>query len=466
MRGAGLFEQVGAARDGPVTASPSRHPPNRGTLNPARLLATGFAAVIAFGTLLLTLPPATTDGRGLPVVDALFTATSATCVTGLTVFDVSAVLTTFGQVVLLLLIQAGGLGVMTVTTLFVYAIGRRISLRSDMTISESLGQPRLASTGRLVKDVALLTLVVESVGALILTVAFSGDFPLGRALYYGVFHSVSAFCNAGFSLFGPNLLDYVTNVPVNLTTISLIVVGGLGFVVLSEILALRRGRRLSLHSRVVLKATAVLIVVGTLSVLAFEFANPATLGALSPGGKVLAALFQSVTPRTAGFNTVVVGSLLQPTLLILTILMFIGASPGSTGGGIKTTTFVTLLASVRSALRRREDVEMGERRLPHETTTKAWVITVLSAGLVLTAILILLATEGAPLMDVTFEAVSAFGTVGLSTGLTPELTVAGRVLLSLVMYAGRVGPLTLAVALTRQDRPAGWRLPEERVIVG
>ena len=422
--------------------------------------------MIAFGTFLLTLPPATTDGRGLPVVDALFTATSATCVTGLTVINVSAVLTTFGQVVVLLLIQAGGLGVMTVTTLFVYAIGRRISLRSDMTISESLGQPRLASTGRLVKDVALLTLVVESVGALILTAAFSADFPLGRALYYGVFHSVSAFCNAGFSLFGPNLMDYVTNVPVSLTTISLIVVGGLGFVVLSEIMAIRRRRRLSLHSRVVLKATVVLIAVGTLSVLAFEFANPATLGALSPGGKFLAALFQSVTPRTAGFNTVAVGSLLQPTLLILTILMFIGASPGSTGGGIKTTTFVTLLASIRSALRRREDVEMGERRLPQETTTKAWVITALSAGVVLTAIIILLATEGAPLMDVTFEAVSAFGTVGLSTGLTPKLTVAGRVLLSLVMYAGRVGPLTLVVALTRQDRPGGWRLPEERVIVG
>jgi len=462
----GLFEQVGAATDGAADPASRSRPPNRATLNPARLLATGFAAVITFGTFLLTLPPATTDGRGLPVVDALFTATSATCVTGLTVINVSAALTTFGQVVILLLIQAGGLGVMTVTTLFVYAIGRRISLRSDMTISESLGQPRLASTGHLIKDVALLTLAVESLGALILTAAFSADFPLGRALYYGVFHSVSAFCNAGFSLFGLNLTDYVTNVPVNLTTISLIVVGGLGFVVLSEILALRRGRRLSLHSRVVLKATAVLIVVGTLSVLAFEFANPATLGALSPGGKFLAALFQSVTPRTAGFNTVAVGSLLQPTLLILTILMFIGASPGSTGGGIKTTTFVTLLASVRSALRRREDVEMGERRLPQDTTTKAWVITALSAGLVLTAIIILLATEGAPLMDVTFEAVSAFGTVGLSTGLTPKLTVAGRVLLSLVMYAGRVGPLTLAVALTRQDRPAGWRLPEERVIVG
>jgi trk system potassium uptake protein TrkH len=465
MRGAGLFEQVGAAREVPVTV-PSRRPPSRGLLNPARLLAIGFAAVIGFGTLLLTLPTATTDGRGLPVVDALFTATSATCVTGLTVLDVSTVLTTFGQVVLLLLIQVGGLGVMTVTTLFVYAIGRRISLRGDITISESLGQPRLASTGRLVRDVALLTLVVESAGAIILTVAFNADFPLGRALYYGVFHSVSAFCNAGFSLFGPNLMDYVTNIPVNLATISLIIVGGLGFVVLSELLTIRHRRRLSLHSRVVLKATAALTVVGTLSVLAFEFANPATLGALSPGGRFLAALFQSVTPRTAGFNTVAVGSLLPPTLLVLTILMFIGASPGSTGGGIKTTTFVTLLASVRSALRRREDVEMGDRRLPRETTTKAWVITALSAGLVATAILILLATEGAPLLDVTFEAVSAFGTVGLSTGLTPKLTVAGRVLLSLVMFAGRVGPLTLAVALTRQDRPAGWRLPEERVIVG
>lgn len=433
----------------------------------ARLLAAGFAAAASVGTLLLTLPGATVDGDGLSLVDAFFTATSAVCVTGLTVIDIGAGLTAFGQVVVLTLIQIGGLGVMTVTTFFAYAVGRRISLSDTLTVGEALGQPNLSAITRLARNVAVTTFAIEAAGAIALAAVWNRDYPLGRALYYGAFHAVSAFCNAGFDLFGRSLTAYVRSVPVNFIVAGLVVVGGLGFAVVSEVLSARRGRGLSLHTRVVLKTTAALIAAGTVLVLALEFSNPATLGPLAPGEKVLAALFQSVTPRTAGFNTVPIGSLFQPTLLLLIVLMFIGASPGSTGGGIKTTTFVTMLAAIRSALRGRTDVEIGERRVPEEVAVKAWVITALALGLVLAVTGVLLLTEGVSLMEAAFETVSALGTVGLSTGITPKLTVAGRIILPLVMYAGRVGPLTLAVALTRRSAgPGRWRYPEERVVVG
>lgn len=462
----------------------------RGALfNPARVLVIGFAGVIALGTFLLTLGFATVDGRGLPVIDAFFTATSAVCVTGLTVVNIGAVLTTFGQVVVMLLIQVGGLGVMTITSLFVYAVRRRISLRDSVTVGEALGQTRLTGAGRLVRNVVLVTVVVEAAGALLLTAAWSRGYPVGQALYLGVFHSVSAFCNAGFDLFGRSLVDYAGNITVNLTIMGLIVIGGLGFVVIEELLgagwrAVRAGRRgpaglgsaspsaangkrLSLHTRLVLVTTTALIVLGTLAVLALEYRNPGTLGPLPAGQKVLAAAFAAVTPRTAGFNTVAVASLLGPTLLLTIVLMFIGASPGSTGGGIKTTTLATIIATIRSALRGREAAEIGGRRLSTEVTMKAWVITALALGLVVVGVFILLGTEQLPLMDLTFEAVSAFGTVGLSTGITPQLSVVGRLVIPLLMFAGRVGPLTLAVALARR-RPEGadWRLAEERIIVG
>ncbi len=453
-------------------------------MGPPRLLAAGFAAAIGVGTLLLTLPAATADGLGLPVLDAFFTATSAVCVTGLTVVNIGADLSAFGQVVVLLLIQVGGLGVMTVTTLFAYAVRRRVPLRDSLTVGEAFGRFNLTAGGQLVRDVTLVTLAVEGTGAVLLALAFGRDYPLGQATYYGVFHSVSAFCNAGFDLFGRSLTGYVTNLPVNLVVMVLIITGGLGFLVITEVVSfLRNGwfrgyqasngaggaaaHRLSLHTRVVLATTALLILAGTVIILGLEFSNPATLGPLSLGHKVLAATFQAVTPRTAGFNTVATGRLLQPTLLVLVVLMFIGASPGSTGGGIKTTTFATVFAAVRSALRRRDDVELGGRRLPAEVAQKAWTITALALGLVTVVIFALLVTETAPLMDLLFEAVSAFGTVGLSTGITPNLSAPGRVLIPLLMYAGRVGPLTLAAALTRGRSPGpDWHLPEERIVVG
>ncbi len=475
----------------------------KSVLTPARLLAGGFAAAIAVGTALLTLPLATVDGCGLGVIEAFFTATSAVCVTGLTVIDISAVLTHFGQVVVLLLIQIGGLGVMTVTTIVAYVVGRRLALGTTLTVGETLGQPRLAAVGRLVRDVFILTGCIEGAGALGLAWALSRDYTVPQALYLGLFHSVSAFCNAGFDLFGTSLTKYVTDVPIILMIAGLIILGGLGFAVITEILHIARaalpfrrsgkagaasqagaadqlaptgpaaiGRvarpRLSLHSRVVLLTTAVLLVSGTVLILALEYGNQATIGPLPFGGKLLASFFHSVTPRTAGFNSVPTGSLLPTSLLVTMLLMFIGASPGSTGGGIKTTTLTVILATVRSALRGRQDVEVGAKRLPEDTVLKAWVLAALSAGLVIAATAVLLATERAGLMDVLFEVISAFGTVGLSTGLTPHLSVTGRLLIPLVMFAGRVGPLTLAAALTTL-RPSGgrtWRVPEERVTIG
>lgn len=482
--------------------------------NPARLLATGFLMAIAIGTFLLSLPPATADGQGLPLVDAFFMATSATAVTGLMVVDPGTVLSPFGQVVILTLIQVGALGIMTVTTLFAYAVGRRLSLRETLTMGEALGQPHLAGVLSLTRNVAILTLVIEGVGALILTALFSRDMPLGQAAYFGIFHAISAFANAGFDLFGRSLIGYTADLAVNLTFIALIVTGGLGFYVITELLAHGRrppnipargmtmplnevirpaaengangrnggaargpidrvARPLSLHTRVVLKITGALILAGTLLILLMEWSNPATLGPLAPAEKLLAALFQAVTPRTAGFNTVPIGGLYPATLVLLMVLMFIGASPGSTGGGIKTTTFLVVAASIRSSLRGRDDVEIANRRLPAEVAIKSWVIAALSLVLVVSGALILLVTEtgllataGAPL-GLVFETVSAFGTVGLSTGVTPELSTLGRIVIPILMYAGRIGPLTLAVALTRRKAGTGaWHLPEERVIVG
>jgi len=435
--------------------------------NPARLLAISFAAAITTGTLLLSLPAATADGRGLSPIDALFEATSATCVTGLTVVSTAHDLSLFGQLVVLTLIQIGALGIMTVSTMFAYAAGRRVSLSGTLTLGEELGQPRLAGVIVLARNVAMLTFVIELAGALVLTALFSRHYPLGRAAYLGVFHAISAFGNAGFDLFGDSLAGFATDVPVNLVMMTLIVLGGLGFYVITELVAWRRTTRLSLHTRIVLKASGILILAGTVLVLLFEWSNPETLGALPSGGRLLAALFQAVTPRTAGFNTVPTGALASSTLLILMVLMFIGASPGSTGGGIKTTTFVAVLATVRSVFRRRDDVEIEERRLPPEVPAKALAITLLALAVVLTAAVILLAAEDAPLRDVLFETVSAFGTVGLSTGLTSELSPVGRILISALMYTGRVGPLTLVVALSRKRTVSkDWHLPEARIIVG
>lgn len=436
--------------------------------SPARVLVLGFAAVIALGTLLLLIPAATAPGRETDLLTALFTATSATCVTGLVVVDTATHWSWLGHLIIVLLIQVGGLGIMTMSTFFALLIGKRVTLRERLVIQEALGHPTLAGIVRLVRLVLLTTALCEGAGMLLLFVQWVGRYPVPRALALAAFHSVSAFNNAGFDLFSVSLQPFVEDAGVVLTMAALIITGGIGFIVLADLWSMRRNhRRVTLHTCVVLRVTALLIVFGTLFILVLEWANPLTLGPLSLKGKVLAAFFQAVTPRTAGFNVVPTGGLTVPTLLLTIVFMFIGASPGGTGGGIKTTTFASLVLAVWATVRGYPEIVVRDRRLPWEVVRRALAITFISLTLVVVVSMALSLVEEEQYLPLLFEATSAFGTVGLSTGVTPDLSAPGRVLVILTMFAGRVGPLTLAIALAKRNRP----LPpvqylEEKVAVG
>lgn len=437
-------------------------------LSPPQILVLGFAAIIFIGTALLMLPISTSTGEPLEFIDALFTSTSATCVTGLVVVDTGTTFSSFGQIVIMLLIQIGGLGFMTMATLFALALKRRISLKDRLILQEAMNQSSMEGIVRLIRRVLLYSLIIEACGALILSIRWAFDMPIGRAIYYGVFHAVTMFNNAGFDLFGDfrSLTGYVYDPVVNVVVMFLIVSGGIGFIVLSDLIDFRKQRRLSLHSKVVLTMTATLLLVGFIVILIFEFTNPRTLGSLNWGGKFFGALFQSVTPRTAGANTIDITELRQATQFFIVILMFIGASPGSTGGGIKTTTFTIMVGAVIAMMRGREDIVMFRYRLAQERVLKALTIALLALLLVLTVSMILSTTEEGDFLEILFETTSAFGTVGLSMGLTPDLTVFGKVLISITMFAGRLGPLTLAYALGPKKGKELYRHPEGKMIIG
>ncbi len=436
--------------------------------SPPRILATGFALIILLGGTLLAMPFATADGQGLRYIDALFTAASATCVTGLVVVDTGTYFSTAGQIVIMLLIQIGGLGFMTMATLFALMLKRRISLRERLILQEAMNQSSMEGIVRLIRRVVLYSLAIEAAGMLLFTSRFLYDMPPGRALYFGLFHSISLFNNAGFDLFGEyrSLTGYVGDPLVNITAMFLIILGGLGFIVLSDLLEYRRNRRLSLHSKVVLTATGALIPIGALAILIFEYTNASTISPLGWDGKLWASLFQSVTTRTAGANSIDIGSLRQATQFFMIIYMFIGASPGSTGGGIKTTTFVTLIGAVIAMIRGRDDIVLFRHRLARERILKALTITLISLALVMTVTMALCATEDREFLRILFETVSAFGTVGLSTGITPSLTDAGKLVIALTMFAGRLGPLTLAYALGPRNDKELYRHPEGKIIIG
>ncbi|OIQ62900.1 TrkH family potassium uptake protein [Neomoorella thermoacetica] len=436
-------------------------------LRPPQIMVLGFGLVIATGTLLLSLPVASQTGHPVAVIDALFTATSATAVTGLNTVDTQTTYSLFGELVILSLIQTGGLGFMTLSTLVALLIGKRITLRERLVMQEAMNQLTVEGVVRLSKYVLVFTLLAEGLGAVILSMRFSRQMPLGQAIYFGIFHSVSAFCNAGFDLFSKSLVDYRGDWVVNLVITGLIITGGIGFSVVADIYTKRSWQRLSLHSKIVIRTTLWLILAGTLIILALEYTNAKSLAPLPLSEKVLAAYFQAVTPRTAGFNTLSIADLRPVTLLFIIILMFIGASPGSTGGGIKTSTFAAIAAAVWTIIRGNVDIEVFGRRLPRDTVLKALAIAAVSMLLVVTVTGILLITEGAELETVLFEVTSAFGTVGLSMGLTPRLTVIGKLLISATMFTGRVGPLTLAFAIAqRLGRQGVKHYPEERIIVG
>ncbi|MGK5508764.1 TrkH family potassium uptake protein [Brevibacillus formosus] len=438
-------------------------------LDPPKTLVLGFALIIFLGALLLTLPVATVDGLGLHWLDALFTATSATCVTGLVVVDTGTTFTTFGQLVILSLIQIGGLGFMTFATFFALIMRKKISLRERLILQESLNQTSIEGVVRLAKMILVFTAITEFIGGVLLSIRFAFDFPLPKAIYFGFFHAISNFNNAGFDLMGEfaSLTAYVDDPVVTLVVCLLIILGGIGFMVVSELYDYRQTRRLSLHTKVVLSTTGILVVAGTALIFILEYTNPKTLQPLSMMGKVLGSLYQSVTARTAGSNTLSIGDMYQSSLFLIIILMFIGASPGSTGGGIKTTTFATLIGAVLAQMKGKEDVIFFRQRILPHMVYKSLTLTMISLFIVLVMTMVLSITETSARFEmILFEVTSAFATTGLSMGLTPHLTPIGKTLIILTMFAGRVGPLTIAFALAQRKQKEYFRYPKGRITIG
>lgn len=436
---------------------------------PARLVASAFAMATVVGTVLLALPVSSRRGS-IPPIDALFTATSAVCVTGLTVLDTGTTWSTFGVVVIVVLAQVGGLGIMTLATLIALILSRRLGMRSRSMAQAETGAVPSGELRRVLIGVAVSALVVEAVVAVALATRFwlidRGN-PLG-AVGDGVFYAVMAFNNAGFGLRPDNLTAYVTDWWVNVPIMVAVVIGGLGFPVLIDLTRRRRRPwRLSLHTRLTIAVTAILLVVGALTVLAFEWGNPGTLGPLAVPDKLLASSFASVSARTAGFNTVDIGAMRETTWLFTDFLMFVGSGSASTGGGIKVTTLAVLVLVSVAEVRGERDVTWRDRMLPDVVVRQALAVTLIALAVVGAVTTFLLARQPAFTLDrVLFEVLSAFGTVGLSTGITPLLDDPSKLVLAALMFFGRVGPVTLAAAFVLRTHDRLYQLPEERPLVG
>lgn len=450
-------------------ATRSRKLYHRIKINPPQFFALGFLALIALGTFLLMLPMATADRHHLSFIDALFEATSAVCVTGLVVVDTQTTFTLFGQIVLLCLIQIGGLGFMTLTVFIAMLLRRNISFEERHLVKESLNQSSYEGIVRMVRFVLLFTVFCEMIGTLILGLHWGSEFGYSKSFYYGLFHSISAFNNAGFDIMGDfsSMTAYVGDPIVNLTLTILLILGGIGFIVVADVIQKKKGKRLTLHTKVVLWMSAILVAGGTLLIFLLEYGNPATIGHLAWNDKLLASYFHGVVPRTAGFNSLNTADLTLGSQLVTMALMFIGGGTGGTAGGIKVTTFAILLFAVWALIKGKQEVNIRNRRIPGDLVFRAFSITTYSVLLVSLFVFLLAITEkGAALNYIAFEVLSAFGTVGMTLGLTPELSEPGKMLLSLLMFMGRVGPITIAFALAFRIKKAAVRNPEERIIIG
>lgn len=441
----------------------------------SRTICLGFLTVIAFGTLLLMLPISTAEGVWNDPITALFTATSAVCVTGLIVVDTGTYHSLFGEVVILLLIQVGGLGYMTATTFLLILLGRRFGLREKIAIQKSLDIPGLSSAVQLVRSIIAMTLIFEITGIFCLMPIFAADFGPTYGLWLSIFHSVSAFNNAGFSLFEDSLTRYNTSLPMNLIIPALVILGGIGYQVIMEVYLWLSDRLLnkperidfSLNFKIATSTTVLLLVLGTIAFLSAEYRSLEVFGEFSFGEKLMVAWFHSVMPRTAGFNSIDYGQLPTVTLLITIALMYVGGSPGSTAGGIKTTTFRILFSSTKSALQGKEEVLCYQRQIPVILIMKA-VGVVFGSGMTVIVVttLISITDPDIDFIHVIFETVSAFATVGLSTGITASLSAAGKVAIISSMYAGRVGILLLMSAIYGDPKPSVINYPEENLLVG
>ena len=434
-------------------------------LRPSFLISLSFFLIILTGAVFLCLPVSSAKGTFTNFLDAYFTSNSATCVTGLVTLDTGTHFTLFGQIIILILMQIGGLGYMTFSAFFVLLLKKKMFISERLMVQEAMNVYSSRETVNVLKRIFLVVFVIEAAGAIILFLRWLPEFGLSKALFWGIFHSVSAFNNAGFALPAnfANLSPYVTDIIINLSITSLIILGGIGFFVLSDVFF---ARKFSLHSKIVLSATAFLIISATLAFLFLEYSNPNTIGGLGFGNKVMASYFQAVTPRTAGFNTINEAVLTPASLIITMFLMFIGASPGGTGGGVKTSTFAVIAATIRATLRGLKDTVIYRRRIPHEIVRRAFTITTLACMVVITAILFLEHFTQFNLMESGFEVFSAFGTVGLSMGITPKLSGIGKMIIIVVMFIGRVGPLTMALSLLLQHKEPRIEYPKENISIG
>jgi potassium uptake TrkH family protein len=438
-------------------------------VNPLRILPVSFAVIIVIGTALLLLPFSTSGNRETSLLHAVFTATSAVCVTGLSVVDTAAHWSVFGQGVILVLIQIGGLGIVTVVSIAVLLVSERIGLSHTRVLGADVGTESYSGIGRLVRSVVLTTLIFEALFAAVLAFRFfvSHDYELSKALLHGLFHSVSAWNNAGFALYSDNFVSFAGDWFLNIALCIAVILGGLGFPVLRAIARQKTQWHLwSLHSKLTVVTTLVLLVSGTVLFLVLEWSNSRTLGALPEASRPLAAFFHSVQTRTAGFNSVDTAALGEESLVVSIILMFIGGGSGSTAGGIKVTTFALLAFVIWAEFRGDRDVNMFGRRIAEDVQRQALTVALVAVGIFTSATLLLMILSDASLTIAAFEVVSALSTVGLSTGVTANEGGLSQILLTVLMFVGRVGPVTLAAAITLRSRPHLFRYPTDRPLIG
>ena len=438
-------------------------------LKGVQILALGFIFVILVGALILTLPISTTSGERTNFLDALFTATSAVCVTGLIVVDTGTYWNMFGQTVIMILIEIGGLGFMSFTTLIAIILGKKITLRERLILQDAMNTFNIQGLVKMVKYVLVFTVTVQFFGTLLFSTQFIPEYGLGRGLFYSIFHSISAFCNAGFDIFGnfSSLTYYNSNAVVILVASALIIIGGLGFTVLSELYSKKSLRKVSIHSKMVILMTTVLVLGGTLLMFLFENNNVNTMANMSFFDKIMNSFFASVTPRTAGFNSISTNGMTTAGQFLTIILMFIGGSPGSTAGGIKTTTIGILIVTITCVIQGKEDAEVFKKRFSKGLVYKAFTLIFIGVSLVIVVTMLLSYTEKeVSFIALFYETVSAFGTAGLTLGLTSKLSSVGKVLIMIMMYLGRVGPLTVVLSITRKKINLGIKYPEGKILIG
>ena len=437
-------------------------------LSHSQILAGGFFIIILIGAIILNMQFSSSKGENIGFLDALFTATSSVCVTGLIVADTGTYWSNFGKLVIMVLIQIGGLGFMTIGTLGVLISGEKLSYSNKLLIQDSLSHEKTSGIIKFCKRIVLVSLFIEFVGAICLSFAFVPEFGLVKGLWYGIFHSVTAFCNAGFDIMGnfSSLTSYFNNPIVNITIMLLIILGGLGFSTIFDINRKRAFKKFRLNTKIILITTAILIVIPTFLFFIFEMNNPKTLGNMNLGEKILASLFQVVSPRTAGYNTIELSQMYDSTKFLTIILMFIGGAPASTAGGLKITTFAIIIISVYCLFKQRSEIEVFGRTIPFKNLNKALVSLVIGFTLIITGTMIILSNSDFDFLTVLYEVTSAYATVGLTLGITTKLNAVCKITLIILMFMGRVGSLTVLYSFIKTDSKKKYKYPNEEINIG